>query len=385
MASTASTSLNLELQTQGENDGTWGDKQKTNMQIIDAAIAGRTTVSLNGADATLADVDYTLDAAKYGYLYTSDADQDDRAIIIPNAPRTYIVHNASGTYQIGVKTTSGSAITIPLSSICKVSCDGSNVCTFSTPITNATTGAPNTSSGAAASTISVSPSGDLTSTDVQAALSELQGDIDAIEANLLASYQPLDADLTQIAGLSRSKGALIAGTSSAWSAQSVGTNGYALIADSASSTGVKWSALIPATTGMLFYQASAPTGWTAVAQNDKALRVVSAAGTGGSADGTTAFSSIFTARTIAADEIPDLTMTVTDPGHTHSDSFATVGVQGSGGTSVLDNSAASGFNFTVNSNTTGISVAYDSTGRGSAQQTIDFAVQYCDVIIATKD
>lgn len=46
-------------------------------------------------------------------------------------------------------------------------------------------------------------------------------------------------------------------------------------------------------TGMLFYQASAPTGWTAVAVNDHALRVVSAGGTGGSAGGTNSFSSKF--------------------------------------------------------------------------------------------
>lgn len=44
--------------------------------------------------------------------------------------------------------------------------------------------------------------------------------------------------------------------------------------------------LIPSGTKMLFYQASPPTGWTAVAVNDKFLRVVAAAGTGGTTGGT---------------------------------------------------------------------------------------------------
>ena len=41
---------------------------------------------------------------------------------------------------------------------------------------------------------------------------------------------------------------------------------------------------------MVFYQSSAPTGWTAVAVNDKFLRVVTSGGTGGSTGGTVAAS-----------------------------------------------------------------------------------------------
>jgi hypothetical protein len=43
--------------------------------------------------------------------------------------------------------------------------------------------------------------------------------------------------------------------------------------------------LIPADTVMVFYQAAAPTGWTAVAINDRFLRVVTAGGTGGATGG----------------------------------------------------------------------------------------------------
>lgn len=48
--------------------------------------------------------------------------------------------------------------------------------------------------------------------------------------------------------------------------------------------------VIPSGTKMVFYQASAPVGWTAVAINDKFLRVVTSGGTGGSTGGTMAAS-----------------------------------------------------------------------------------------------
>lgn len=48
--------------------------------------------------------------------------------------------------------------------------------------------------------------------------------------------------------------------------------------------------VIPSGTKVPFYQAAAPTGWTAVAVNDKFLRVVSAGGSGGTTGGTHAAS-----------------------------------------------------------------------------------------------
>lgn len=242
MASSPSTTMRLELQVQGENDSTWGDKQKTNMEIIDAAFGRRYQVSLNGSDATLADANYTLDAAKYAVLLNTDADQDNRNIIIPNRQRIYTIQNAS-SYIIGVKTAAGSALPVPATSVTQVYCDGADALNFVTPLTNSATGAPNTASGAAASSVSVTPTGDLTSSNAQAALVELQGDIDAIEADLIANYQPKDQDLTDIANGARAKGAILAGTSTAWSVLGVGTNDYALIADSAQSAGVKWGIL----------------------------------------------------------------------------------------------------------------------------------------------
>ena len=56
------------------------------------------------------------------------------------------------------------------------------------------------------------------------------------------------------------------------------------------------SSSIPASTVMLFYQSSAPTGWTQVTTlNDYDMRIVS--GTGGTTGGTTAYSTVFSNQT----------------------------------------------------------------------------------------
>lgn len=57
-----------------------------------------------------------------------------------------------------------------------------------------------------------------------------------------AAYQAKDQDLTDIAGLTRTKGDLIVGGASAWLDLAVGTNGYVLTADSGETPGVKWAA-----------------------------------------------------------------------------------------------------------------------------------------------
>lgn len=136
-------------------------------------------------------------------------------------------------------------------------------------------------------------------------------------------------------------------------------------------------------TAMVFYQSSAPAGWTAASINNKALRVVSAGGTGGSDGGTTAFTSVFAARTITASNLPDHSITITDPGHTHSYTKPDADSAHPTGTGRADPPSSSAA--TTGSSTTGITATFGTTARGGAQTTMDFAVQYSDVIIATKD
>lgn len=133
----------------------------------------------------------------------------------------------------------------------------------------------------------------------------------------------------------------------------------------------------PSGTAMLFQQTAAPTGWTkSVAHDNKALRVVSGiAGSGG----TTAFTSVFTARTIAEANLPPHTHTVNDPGHQHRVQFI-IDMTAAGSGERMQNYTTGAQYYTTNTQTTGITLG--NTGSGTA---MDFAVQYVDLIIATKD
>ena len=142
-------------------------------------------------------------------------------------------------------------------------------------------------------------------------------------------------------------------------------------------------AYLPTGTAMMFVQTSAPTGWTkSTTHNNKALRVVSGTASSG---GTTAFTSVFTSRTISTANMPSHThtATVSDPGHTHTVVTNITSGVGAGPSSQAGGTGSTNTTtYTSSSSTTGISVSNDNAGSGTA---MDFAVQYVDVIIATKD
>lgn len=154
----------------------------------------------------------------------------------------------------------------------------------------------------------------------------------------------------------------------------------------------------PAGTRMLFHQTAAPTGWTKdTTINDKALRVVS--GTVGSG-GTTAFSTVFASRTPAGTvgnttstgTVGGTTLTTaTMPAHTHDVQYTfgvgtTTGIQRS--LNALSSSVGSVAGAALSTGSGGSHThsltmnAHNHTFTGTA---MDFAVQYVDVIIASKD
>ena len=156
---------------------------------------------------------------------------------------------------------------------------------------------------------------------------------------------------------------------------------------------------IPAGTAMLFAQTAAPTGWTKSTTHDnKALRVVSGAASSG---GSVAFTSAFTSQAVTgtntpyaltAAEIPAHTHTATstDSGHTHSYTYrgGTAEAIGGSGSAYWTGTAATAtttgnanITTTVNANTGG----GGTHTHGFTGTAINLAVQYVDVIIATKD
>jgi hypothetical protein len=164
-----------------------------------------------------------------------------------------------------------------------------------------------------------------------------------------------------------------------------GTSAVQFVAPGASgnvltSNGTTWSsaAIIPSGTVMLFVQTSAPTGWTkSVAYNDRALRVVSGtAGTGGSVAFATAFASQGVSGTVG-----NHTLTTAEiPSHTHTVDAYVNDPCGSPG--YIDDISSSGIvSSTSSTSATGSGGAHNHSFSGTA---INLAVQYVDVIIATK-
>lgn len=131
-------------------------------------------------------------------------------------------------------------------------------------------------------------------------------------------------------------------------------------------------------TAMMFVQTAAPTGWTkSTTHNNKALRVVSGAASSG---GTVAFTTAFASKAVAG-TVGSTTLALADiPSHAHgAGASANAPTLAKGQTSQsLRNTAAAGNASTAN----GGGGSHNHTFSGTA---IDLAVQYVDVIIATKN
>lgn len=143
-------------------------------------------------------------------------------------------------------------------------------------------------------------------------------------------------------------------------------------------------------TTMLFVQTSAPTGWTkSTSHNDKALRVVSGtASTGGS----TAFTTVFASRSVPTTDSTTLTASQI-PAHQHFiTSVGSVSGDPSETTYLAESrNVATDSDYTLRGTATAATRALTSsigggTGHTHAVSTaMDFAVQYVDVIIASRD
>ena len=137
------------------------------------------------------------------------------------------------------------------------------------------------------------------------------------------------------------------------------------------------TALIPATTVMLFFQAAAPVGWTQIAaNNDSAIRVVS--GTGGGTGGTVAFETAFASQAVAGTNAGTAITIAQMPAHTHANGAneSVAGLQG-GNQGKVGNSGGGTL-----TGSTGSGSTHTHTFTGTA---LNLDVAYIDVIYCSKD
>ena len=130
MASTYSSTLNLELQASGENSGTWGTITNNNLTKVESAIKGyvsvaiaSTTDSLTATDGTTAD-EQSNEIIKLTGTLTGNTTMQCEAV-----ENWYIVDNATtmGTYTLGFKPAGGTATNLVASSKHILYSDGSTM------------------------------------------------------------------------------------------------------------------------------------------------------------------------------------------------------------------------------------------------------------------
>ena len=136
-------------------------------------------------------------------------------------------------------------------------------------------------------------------------------------------------------------------------------------------------------TRLLFQQTAAPTGWTKDStHNDKALRVINGTVTsGGSVAFTTAFAQQAVSGTVGATTLTEAQI----PSHTHSYSWYQSASKGSTGSRPIGGATG------TSTATVALNQVDSATGGGGSHNhtftgtAINLAVQYVDVIIATKN
>jgi len=350
MPSTYSPDLRIELIATGEQSGTWGTTTNTNLgTLIEDAIAGYTSVSITSADQALTASNGAADQARNMIVNLTTTTAANFNVYVPPASKFYVIRNSSAhqatifcSTVLGNTTAAGTGIAIPAGKETIVFSDGTNI---------------------------------VSATDYLPTLETPTATVGTLT---------LTNDLTVAnggtgRGTATAYAVLCGGTTTTGAQQSiasVGTAGQVLTSNGAGALPTFQAAGggFPSGTLMLFQQTAAPTGWTKqTTHNNKALRVVTGtASSGGSVAFTTAFVSQAVSGTVGNTTLTTAQM----PSHNHSI-----------GLNFNDSPGGSG-PFTNNQGDTAFS---GSTGGGGSHNhsftgtAINLAVQYVDLIIASKD
>ena len=112
MASTYSSTLNLELQASGENSGTWGTITNNNLQKIESAVKGYVSVAIASTSDSLTASDGTTgDEQSNAIIKLTGSLTNNTTMQCEAVENWYIVDNATsmGTYTLGFKPAGGTA------------------------------------------------------------------------------------------------------------------------------------------------------------------------------------------------------------------------------------------------------------------------------------
>ena len=134
MSSTYTSRIKLELQADGENANTWGQRLNSNViQLVDDAVAAYTTIALAGdANYTLTNNDGASDESRSAILEFTGEITTSINVIIPSQSKFYLIRDKTtrngGDYVL--QTAGNAGYTIPVSARGIYFCDGVNIHTL---------------------------------------------------------------------------------------------------------------------------------------------------------------------------------------------------------------------------------------------------------------
>jgi hypothetical protein len=130
MASTYSSTLNLELQASGENSGTWGTITNNNLTKLESAVKGYVSVAIASTSDSLSATDgTTADETSNAIIKLTGTLTGNTTMQCEAVENWYIVDNAAtmGTYTLGFKPAGGAAASLVSSSKHILYSDGSTM------------------------------------------------------------------------------------------------------------------------------------------------------------------------------------------------------------------------------------------------------------------
>ena len=125
---TFSTSLKLELISDGSQVGTWGQTTNKNLgTLLEQAITGIQTITMVDTNYTLTNLNGVSDEARNAVIVAQGTNSDIRDIIAPLVNKFYFVSNQTvGGNAIRIRGASGTSVTIPNGLVVPVYCNGTN-------------------------------------------------------------------------------------------------------------------------------------------------------------------------------------------------------------------------------------------------------------------
>ena len=179
MPSTYSSSLRLELQATGENANTWGTKTNNNLELIAAAIAGQTIVSVSSADVSLTEANAAADQSRAAILVMQGTLTGNVNVVVPAQSKTYAVYNlASGAFAITLKNATGTGTVLPTSGVDLIVCTTATCVGLAGSI-NATVSSLETRVAAVSASVSALS---VQVSNIATSVSALQTQVDAVSA-----------------------------------------------------------------------------------------------------------------------------------------------------------------------------------------------------------